>query len=92
MDVLKSNLVAESCEKLPPKGLPAAPERRNHEGDHAVLGDGDAHGLGSDLLSRTAIMARPVRLRTRLSTMTQSDHDQDGNGEERGYVVTPEAP
>ena len=94
MDVLKSNLVAESCEKLPPKRAPAAPARAA-ETTKAIMRYSVTEmptDSAAILLSRTAIMARPVRLRTRLSTITSATMTRMAPARKVEYVDTPEAP
>ncbi len=94
MDVLKSNLVADNCEKLLPNSAPAAPARVA-EITKAIMRywvtemPTDSAAI---LLSRTAIMARPVRLRTRLSTITSATITSTKPAKNVEIMSVPEAP
>lgn len=54
----------------------------NHEGDHAVLGDGDAYGLGCNLVIAHGHNGTAGTAANQVEHDHECNHNQDGTGEE----------
>ena len=83
MDVLKSNLVADSCEKALPNSAPAADNGgRDHKGDHAVAHGGDAHALRRDAVIANSQNRAAGAAADQIENDDEGDHDQQEASEE----------